>query len=552
MGNVDGNINYALLDGLRISGEDTGNTIYNATRDIAITRDTGGFIRLQRQGETAIGLSVDTTTGAVIVGTDPGSNQALRVGGDINLGNGKNIYFGTSSTDFRLRDSAGSPTALEVITGDASNYANFRALRLYGTAAIIAGTDPGGPEPLRIGGGAFFDGAVSMSQNTDLGPYKQLIIANIGLTAGSNAQDREMGAVEFRTVTDTRVVRLVGYISGSDAGTNLNSFKIIVGNTDVPLKAFNISSVGKVDILVGPLVIGSDPGGSGFLRVGGEIRIGSTADAKITQTKLNAGTDEKVWDWLLTATQLQGRAVNDADNNANNWITITRSGFTVPTVAFPNGAVVIGSDPGGAASLRIGAVANGDEGLRMGAVDGILNYALIDGLRISGEDTGNTIYNAGRDIAITRDTGGFVRLQRQGETAIGLSVDTTTGAVIVGTDPGAGLLRVGGGGITMNGEGNAFVWDASSLRRAGLVKQSGLAPELRYTSSIDLAVRRVTAGTLEAPSTSDLPFRFLGTGGVTGSLDDGSTLKSALAGVVVSTSNPATEDYPQGTIWVKY
>ena len=76
-------------------------------------------------------------------------------------------------------------------------------------------------------------------------------------------------------------------------------------------------------------------------------------------------------------------------------------------------------------------------------------------------------------------------------------------------------------GLTISGEGLSIVWDTAGLRRAGLVKESGFGPELRYLSSMDFAVRRVTTGTLETPSASDLPLRFLSTGAVLIGTDPG-------------------------------
>ena len=100
----------------------------------------------------------------------------------------------------------------------------------------------------------------------------------------------------------------------------------------------------------------------------------------------------------------------------------------------------------------IGVLGAGATGLTMGAADAVINYAVLDGLRISGDDTSNTIWNANRNITISRDTGGFIRLVQTSTTATGLSVDTTTGAVTVGTDPGA---PVGGVSALTRGQDRA-------------------------------------------------------------------------------------------------
>lgn len=57
-------INYINLDGLRISGDDVSNTIYNASQNIGITRNSGGSIFIGQQGTPAGGIAINTTTGA--------------------------------------------------------------------------------------------------------------------------------------------------------------------------------------------------------------------------------------------------------------------------------------------------------------------------------------------------------------------------------------------------------------------------------------------------------------------------------------------------------
>jgi hypothetical protein len=56
-------------------------------------------------------------------------------------------------------------------------------------------------------------------------------------------------------------------------------------------------------------------------------------------TETDAASDNKNWDWLINSAQLRGRIVNDAQTVAANWVTVDRSGITVTTVNFPNGAL---------------------------------------------------------------------------------------------------------------------------------------------------------------------------------------------------------------------
>lgn len=70
-------------------------------------------------------------------------------------------------------------------------------------------------------------------------------------------------------------------------------------------------------------------------------------------------------------------------------------------------------------------------------------------------------------------------------------------------------------GQTQAAEDAAFVVDAGLNRRLGLAKVSGFAPEIRYLSSVDLAFRRVTTGTLESASASSIPLQLNADGSVT-------------------------------------
>jgi hypothetical protein len=59
---------YSYLFNLRISGNDTGNTIYNSNANIGITSDSGYRIFIGQVGSSTIGLNVITTSGNVGIG----------------------------------------------------------------------------------------------------------------------------------------------------------------------------------------------------------------------------------------------------------------------------------------------------------------------------------------------------------------------------------------------------------------------------------------------------------------------------------------------------
>jgi hypothetical protein len=54
----------------------------------------------------------------------------------------------------------------------------------------------------------------------------------------------------------------------------------------------------------------------------------------------NATANSSKWDlYADSSTQFHGRAIKDDNTGANDWIRVTRSGFTISSVEFPNGAV---------------------------------------------------------------------------------------------------------------------------------------------------------------------------------------------------------------------
>jgi hypothetical protein len=80
---------------------------------------------------------------------------------------------------------------------------------------------------------------------------------------------------------------------------------------------------------------GGYPGGT----ASSVVLVGGTNPA-IAFSSGNATANTSKWDlYSDNSTQFHGRAIKDDNTGANDWITVTRSGFTISSVAFPNGAV---------------------------------------------------------------------------------------------------------------------------------------------------------------------------------------------------------------------
>jgi len=92
---------YSYLYGLRISGNDTTNTIYSGAANMGITADSGYNIFIGKAGATTTGLNINTTTGAatfsnVVTGNRGSDNPSFIAIGSSN-NNGKIQISGSSN-----------------------------------------------------------------------------------------------------------------------------------------------------------------------------------------------------------------------------------------------------------------------------------------------------------------------------------------------------------------------------------------------------------------------------------------------------------------------
>jgi hypothetical protein len=67
-----------------------------------------------------------------------------------------------------------------------------------------------------------------------------------------------------------------------------------------------------------------------------EVRLNGGNQAQIVQRNQGAGTDLKTYDsYVDTTGVLHYRLLNDANNNSNDWMTVTRTGFASAVVSIP-------------------------------------------------------------------------------------------------------------------------------------------------------------------------------------------------------------------------
>ncbi len=128
-------------------------------------------------------------------------------------------------------------------------------------------------------------------------------------------------------------------------GTYITLFTTLSGGT-TGVERVRVTDAGR--LLVG---LPTDDLAS-LLQVNGPIKVTGTAGQGLTLQASGGGqlylsdtaqpTDGKIWGWFANGTALLGRALNDANTVATNWITVTRTGSGVSSVAF--GAPLATSD----------------------------------------------------------------------------------------------------------------------------------------------------------------------------------------------------------------
>lgn len=138
-----------------------------------------------------------------------------------------------------------------------------------------------------------------------------------------------------------------------------------VGGTDLLQRDQNETVTGAWTFSGTPVIVGTDPGGSGLLRVGGNAVIGDaqppanwdlfitgSSTAQLAWYKADEGVNEKTWLADVTGGDLRFLSRNDNASGKNQNLRLMADGSVL----------VGGSDPGGSELLRVGGgiVANGD------------------------------------------------------------------------------------------------------------------------------------------------------------------------------------------------
>lgn len=291
--------------------------------------------------EILLGGTTRVTLGAFIIGTDPGGSESLRITGDTVLSNNNN-YRGrtTGGTNLSLLGLASDDN---IYLGDIDSGSGGVFLRTSGvnrvniTSAgnVLVGTDPGGNSLVRMGGDLRLGGGA-----------RTLELHNAGDVVHTIRGDAD------RTGAASSILDLKALWNGDDVAAVLLTAGSDTGNKDDGRIVFQTQSDNAGGLLTrmtvledGTITMGTDPGGTERLRIGGEIVLSNNNGYKGRTT---GGSNLR----LLRLASDNNVYLGDVDSGSAGVI-FRSSGVNRVTIN-NSGQVIVGTDPGGPDILRIG------------------------------------------------------------------------------------------------------------------------------------------------------------------------------------------------------
>lgn len=227
------------------------------------------MVSAQADGTQAAVASVVWTGSALVIGTDPGGSEILRIGGGLRLTSTITSTLATGTAPVSVTSTTACPNLnASLLLG--STWAAPAAIGSTTPAAgaftsAVLGSDPGGSELLRVGGAA-------------------RVLTT--LVAGGEISGDELQVGD----NSTYILKLTYGGGAMQAGTYSNRDLQLVTNSTV-------KAVLGTD---GSIVLGTDPGGSDLLRVGGNVKCAAlTASAATGAFQAGAqpvgGEDVSAW-----------------------------------------------------------------------------------------------------------------------------------------------------------------------------------------------------------------------------------------------------------------
>ena len=188
-----------------------------------------------------------------------------------------------------------------------------------------------------------YDGTLFMSKDTGSGPT----VFDLGLsTLARLTSAMVVGALAFTPANPNAPMTVAGRVAATDhsssgASTVATQGAYLQWNRDAGnggtwignqkgagIGGINFGEVSTSNVFTTTAFLSA----VGDFTPTGAIILNGASGARIKVA--SAGTDAKNWDVIAAATTLTYRLVNDAYSAANNWLTVTRSGYTVTSVTF--------------------------------------------------------------------------------------------------------------------------------------------------------------------------------------------------------------------------
>lgn len=238
-----------------------------------------GLFQLQNPNPTASGivlklngLAVVGLTGPVVIGTDPGGSEALRVGGSIRSSGTSSTFGSVAATSYLdvsgnnsgtaggaayfvrnnggVKISVGNKSAVIGGAYDSTPYFYSNAELEFSsnikTTGAIIGTDPGGSELLRVGGGIRANGDIKIDRAS---AQSQLSITaddaqQSVISIYNRSANKGMSIYRPSSSGDIRIFNL-------ETTSDVFAIQGVAGNIGVGVTAWGTSAVGVIGIANG-------------------------------------------------------------------------------------------------------------------------------------------------------------------------------------------------------------------------------------------------------------------------------------------------------------
>jgi hypothetical protein len=186
---------------------------------------------------------------------------------------------------------------------------------------------------------AYVDGQAPLG-----GPY--LPLTGGTLTGPVTLTNATQATINFNNTTPAITAGgLWRWTVGTGGNMNLQSNTAAAGDWSTTNNTMYMTPAGVLTVL-GNLGLGTVPAYQLHLKGSGvsEVRIESANFSKISFNATTSAADQGRWQFYAGANSFYFQTLNDAENAANNWMTVSRLGNGASVVSFPSGVVSINNN----------------------------------------------------------------------------------------------------------------------------------------------------------------------------------------------------------------